>query len=105
MHVGWRCLNEEGEMIESSDAMDEPTIFQASGSVSMDGSAAMLRGTALVHACRPTLPHQVPNPHTLTHALQVGASEVISNRLFKIFDVAVRGLPVGGTTSLQVVIW
>lgn len=56
----WRCINEAGEVLESSRATDEPTSFE------------------------------------------VGAGDVVGNRLFEAFDEAVRGMAVGDTATLRV---
>ncbi|PSC74353.1 peptidyl-prolyl cis-trans FKBP-type [Micractinium conductrix] len=57
--LNWRCYNEDGELLESSDQSEEPTTFE------------------------------------------VGAGDIVGNRLFEAFDEAVRGLAVGDVTRIQ----
>lgn len=56
----WNCLNENGEILESSRVSDEPTSFE------------------------------------------VGAGNIVGNRLFEGFDEAVRGMALGETATLRV---
>lgn len=57
--LNWKCFNEEGELLESSDQSEEPTTFE------------------------------------------VGAGDIVGNRLFEAFDEAVRGLTVGDMTRIK----
>ncbi len=56
----WQCINEAGEVLESTRTTDEPTTFE------------------------------------------VGAGDVVGNRLFEAFDEAVRGMAVGDNATLRV---
>jgi FKBP-type peptidyl-prolyl cis-trans isomerase 2 len=56
----WTCRNENGEVLESSKAPNEPATFE------------------------------------------VGAGNIVGNRIFEAFDEAVRGLAVGETVSIKV---
>ncbi|EFN56844.1 hypothetical protein CHLNCDRAFT_144428 [Chlorella variabilis] len=57
--LSWKCYNDEGELLESSEQSEEPTTFE------------------------------------------VGAGDIVGNRLFEAFDEAVRGLAVGGATRVK----
>jgi FKBP-type peptidyl-prolyl cis-trans isomerase 2 len=56
----WRCINENGEVLESSRASDDPTSFE------------------------------------------VGAGDIVGNRLFEAFDEAVRGMALNETAVIKV---
>ena len=56
----WRCINEDGAVLESTRASDEPTTFE------------------------------------------VGAGDIVGNRVFEAFDEAVRGLSVGESATIKV---
>lgn len=56
----WKCINDAGEVLESSRASDAPTTFE------------------------------------------VGAGDVVGNRLFEAFDEAVRGMAVGESLGIKV---
>lgn len=58
--IHWVCINEDGEVLESSRASDEPTTFE------------------------------------------VGAGDIVGNRLFEAFDEVVRGMSLGETVSIRV---
>ena len=58
--VHWKCINDAGEVLESTRASDEPTSFE------------------------------------------VGAGDIVGNRLFEAFDEAVRGLAKGDSIGIKV---